>query len=178
MSYYKAKFTINKIGKFQFYSGVIIGLGYSIVFNFLLRFVLRVSNFGIYIDDWNFVYKINAYYSLLIGFASIVFSFCYTTYLWMSKSVLIGNRKLKYRVVQSNSIWVLFIVLMFLLRMFSFFSTTTLTIQDDFPITGFLLPLFVYLYCWNLISRIYKCKKPFFIFTIMLLLLSLLLSII
>lgn len=177
MDYYKPKFTINKIGRFQFYNGIVIGLGYSIVLNLLFRFVLRISNFGVSIDNWNFVYKIDAYYSLLIGFTSVAFAFCYTTYLWMSTPIFSYKRKkLRLRMASVNPIWIFYGVLMFLLRMFAYFSGTTLTIKEDFTVSGFLLPVFVYLYCWHLISCVYKCNKVFLIVTLIVVLLGFLLG--
>lgn len=178
MDYYKPKFTINEIGKFRFYSGIVIGLGYSVVLNLLFRFVLRISNFGVYIDSWNFVYKIDAYYSLLIGFTSVAFAFCYTTYLWMSAPIFSYKRKrLKLRMASINPIWIFYGVLIFLLRVFTYFLGTPLTIKDDFTVSVFLLPVFVYLYCWHLILGVYKCRKALFLISILIvLLLSFLLS--
>ena len=117
-----------------------------------------------YIDQWNLDYEITLYYYILIGFASVAFSFCFTTYLWMSKPFATNRRKtLKLRMAQINSIWISFGVLMFLLRMFWFLTSAEVTIEKDFPILGFMIPVFIYLYCWNLISDIYKSKKTFLI---------------
>lgn len=97
-----------------------------------------------------------------IGFTSVGFTFCFTTYLWMSKPFTTNRRKtLKLRMAQINPIWIFFGVLMFLLRMFWFLAGVELTIEKDFPSSGFMPPIFIYLYCWNLISDIYKSKKAF-----------------
>ena len=64
---------------------------------------------------------------------------------------------------QINPIWILFGTLLFLLRLFWFFAGVSLTIEKDFAYLGFMFPIFIYLYCWNLISDIYKSKKPFLI---------------
>ena len=37
----KSDFLINEIGKFRFYSGIIIGIGYCLIFNSLLRITLK-----------------------------------------------------------------------------------------------------------------------------------------
>ena len=117
-----------------------------------------------YIDQWNLDYEIPVYYYILIGFASVGFSFCFTTYLWMSKPFATNRRKtLKLRMAQINPIWIFFGTLMFLLRMFWFLASIELTIEKDFPILGFMIPIFIYLFCWNLISDIYKSKKAFLI---------------
>ncbi|CAM4150463.1 MULTISPECIES: hypothetical protein [Flavobacterium] len=160
----KPNFSIDEIGKFRFYSGALIGIGFSIILNSLFRMTLRLCNLGMYIDQWNLNYEISVYYYTLIGFTSVGFAFCFTTYLWMSKPFAINRRKtLKLRMAQINPIWIFFGTLMFLLRMFWFLSGVKLTIEKDFPILGFMIPIFIYLYCWNLISDVYKSKKAFLI---------------
>jgi len=167
----KSDFTITEIGKFRFYSGIIIGIGFSLIFNSLLRLTLKLCNIGTTITDlswFNIVdYKISTYYLILIGFASFGFSFCFTTYLWMSKPIETNKRKkLKLRMAQMNSIWILFGSLMFLLRMFWFIADLELTIEKNFSFVGFMISGFIYMYCWNLISDVYKSKKAFLISTL------------
>ncbi|MBJ2173063.1 hypothetical protein JBL43_02360 [Aureibaculum sp. A20] len=77
----KSEFTINEIGKLQFYSGILVGIGYSIILNYLFRFTLKVANFGVFINEWKWDYEINTYYYYLIGFTSVGFAFCYTIYI-------------------------------------------------------------------------------------------------
>ena len=165
----KSDFTINEIGKFRFYSGIVIGIGYCIIFNSLLRISLKLCNIGDNIEAMNWLniinYEFSSYYLTLIGFASVGFSFCFTTYLWMSKPFATDRKKtIRLRMAQINPIWILFGTLMFLLRLFWFFAGIELTIEKDFTYLGFMIPIFIYLYCWNLISDIYKTKKSF-IFT-------------
>ena len=168
MKNFKSDFTIIEIGKFRFYSGIIIGIGFSLIFNSLFRLTLKLCNIGDVITDlsWSDIinYEFSTYYLTLIGFASVGFSFCFTTYLWMSKPFATNRRKtLKLRMAQINPIWILFGTLLFLLRMFWFLAGVELTIEKDFSILGFMIPIFIYLYCWNLISDIYKSKKAFLI---------------
>lgn len=167
MKQIKSEFSINEIGKFRFYSGILIGIGFSIILNSLFRQTLRLCNLGTDIDQWNLNYEITIYYYLLIGFTSIGFAFCFTTYLWMSKPFATNRRKtLKLRMAQLNPIWIFFGTLMFLLRMFWFLAGVELTIEKDFSSLGFMIPVFTYLYCWNLISDIYRSKKAFLISSI------------
>lgn len=176
----KPAFTLKDIGAFQFYSGVMVGIGFSVVFNFLFRLGLRISSSNII--DSQFItqileYNISSYYSLLIGYTSVGFGFCYTTYLWMSRLTTHPKKKTKHlRFAQANSLWILFTTLIFLFRMYGFFSGEELTLINDFPILGFLVPTFIYLYCWNLISRVFKSLKPFIYTSITCLLTSLILS--
>ncbi|MCB0748925.1 MAG: hypothetical protein KDC90_15805, partial [Ignavibacteriae bacterium] len=78
----KSDFTINEIGKFRFYSGIVIGIGFSLIFNSLFRLTLKLCNIGDVITDlsWSNIitYEFSTYYLTLIGFASIGFSFCFT----------------------------------------------------------------------------------------------------
>lgn len=168
MEKFKSKFSINEIGKFRFYSGIVIGILFSIILNSLFRLTLRLSNIGLEISDLNIRniidYQFSFYYLCLISFSSISFAFCFTTYLWMSKPrTTIRRKTLKLRSAQANSIWIFGGTLFFLTKMFTFFAGTEITIEKDFPYAGFVLPLFIYLYCWNLISIVFKSKKAFLI---------------
>ncbi|TPN85382.1 hypothetical protein [Aquimarina algicola] len=168
MKIIKPNFTISTIGKFRFYSGIFVGIGYGIIFNTLLRLVLKLCNLGDIITDisWSSTlnFKTSTYNLTLIGCASLAFSFCFTTYMWLSKPFASHRRKtLKLRMGQVNPIWILFGVLLFLLRMFWFFTGVALTIEKDYTYLGFMIPIFIYLFCWNVISDIYKSKKAFLI---------------
>lgn len=177
----KSDFTINEIGKFRFYSGIAIGIGFSLVFNILFRVILKMCNVGEVITDlsWSnyYSYEFSIYYLTLIGFASVGFSFCFTTYLWMSKPfACIRKKTIRLRMAQINPIWILFGTLLFLLRMFWFFAGVDLTIEKDFAYLGFMIPIFIYVYCWNLISDIYKSKEPFFMTSLIIIILGFILS--
>ncbi|WP_159021488.1 hypothetical protein [Formosa sp. L2A11] len=177
----KSDFSINEIGTLRFYSGIIVGIGYCLIFNTLLRITLRLCNIGDNIEAMNWLniinYEFSAYYLTLIGIASVGFSFCFTTYLWMSKPFATNRRKtLKLRMAQINPIWILFGTLLFLLRMFWFIAGVDLTIEKDFAYLGFMIPIFIYLYCWNLISDIYKSKKPFLITSLIIIIIGIILS--
>lgn len=177
----KSDFTINEIGKFRFYSGIAIGIGFSIVFNILFRVILKMCNVGEVITDLSWSnynsYEFSIYYLTLIGFASVGFSFCFTTYLWMSKPFAsIRKKTIRLRMAQINPIWILFGTLLFLLRMFWFLAGVDLTIEKDFAYLGFMIPIFIYVYCWNLISDIYKSKEPFFMTSLIIIILGFILS--
>lgn len=174
---YKPNFGVSEIGKFQFYSGILFGLGYAFTLNYLFRLTLRICNLGMYIDDWSLNYEINPFYYLLIAFSSVCFAFCFTTNLWMSKVyVKDKRRKLKIRKAQFNSIWILFGTLMFLLRLFWYLAGVEITIENDFPLLGFGIPFLIYIYCWNLISDVFKSTKALLISLPIILLFSVVLS--
>ncbi len=177
----KSDFTINEIGKFRFYSGIVIGIGFSLIFNSLFQVILKISNVGEVFTDLNWAnyysYEFSVYYLTLISVASIGFSFCFTTYMWMSKPFASIRRKtIRLRMAPINAIWILFGTLFFLLRMFWFFTGVAITIENDFPYLGFMIPIFIYLYCWSLISDIYKSKKPFLITSLIFLIIGIILS--
>ncbi|KAA5820435.1 hypothetical protein FPF71_17740 [Algibacter amylolyticus] len=177
----KSDFTINEIGKFQFYSGIAIGIGFSLIFNSLFRVFLKMCNVGEIITDlsWSnfYSYEFSIYYLTLIGFTSVGFSFCFTTYLWMSKPFATNRKKnIRLRMAQTNTIWILFGTLFFLLRLFWFFAGIDLTIEKDFAYLGFMFPIFIYLYCWNLISDIYKSKKTFLVTSLIVIFVGIILS--
>jgi hypothetical protein len=128
----KTELNINEIGKFRFYSGILVGVGFAIVLNVLFRYLLSLANLGTYLDQWSLDYNITRYDRYLIGFSSVAFSFCYTTYLWMGKPFAsVRNKTMRLRMAQINPIWIFYGVLLFLLRWFPFFLGLELTIEKD-----------------------------------------------
>ncbi len=161
----KPNFKVNVIGKFRFYSGIIIGLGFSIILNSLFRLVLRFANLGMNFDEsMSLDYDISNYYFLLIGFLSVAFAFCYTTYLWMSNPQIGSRYKTqKFRMAQINPIWILFSSMLFFFRLLFFFMGPDLTLENDIGYLAFIFPLFVFLFCWSSISDIFKSGKEILI---------------
>lgn len=177
----KSDFTVTEIGKFRFYSGVAIGIGFSFTFNTLFRQISKIAEFRPVVDEssWNRIidYELTFYYLTLIGFTSVAFAFCFTTYLWMSRPFARIKRKTtKLRFAQTNSMWIFFGTLLFLIRMIWVIGETDISIENDFPYLGFMVPIFIYMYCWNLISDIYKSKKPFVLTSLIFIISGLLLS--
>jgi len=154
-------------------------MGYSIVLNQLFRYTLRFSNLGMYIDQWSLEFQISNYYYYFIAYLSVAYGFCFTTYLWMSKPFATHARKtIRLRMGQINPIWILFATLLFFLRIFWFFSGLELTVAKDIPLLGLLLPLFIYLFCWNLIADVYTSLKAMWITTSVVFFLGFILSVI
>lgn len=177
----KQKFSIKEIGVFRFYSGLIVGVGFSFVLNSLLRQIFRILQFNkAFVEssskgilDYNFsIYNLN-----IIGFTSVSLAFCFITYLWMSKLYSSVRRKtLKLRFAQTNSVWVFGSVLLFLTQMISFVDEAQISVESDYPYLGFMLPVFIFLYCWNLISDVFKSFKPFLISVLIFVVYGLILS--
>ena len=160
----KPNFSINEIGKKQFYFGLVIGLGYSIIFNYLLRLVTMFANFSLSRKNPYFVNYENFIFSQftlnLIGFSSVCIGFTFATFIQLSK-LDFKNKKLNIRKKfgQANSVFILFVCLLFLIRLWDFFIQNPISLENDFGNYCYLLPTFLFLFNWNLINRIYKSQK-------------------
>ena len=181
MIIFKPSFTINEIGKKQFYLGLIIGLGYSIIFNYLLRLITLFANFSLSRKNPYFInlenYDISQFMLNLIGISSVCFGFTFTTYIWLSKLNL-GNKKLniRKRYGQANSLFIIFTCFLFLIRLWNFFIQNPISLEKDFGLYCYLLPIFIFLYNWNLINRIYKVQKMILVIVPLIIIIGKLLS--
>ncbi len=175
----RSSLTIKEIGTFRFYKGIVLGIGYSLIFNSLLRLIIRLNNVKVTVFTNTIIntYEFTVYYLILAAITAISFGFCITTYIWLSNPFAsTKNKTRRIRSSQTNTIVILYVVLLFLARMQTFFMDTAIVLQRDFGNIAFLLPVFVYLYCWNMIARVYRYLKSFIIITIVLVLLSIVLS--
>ena len=169
MKKYKSEFNVERIGRFQFYSGIVVGIGYSIILTFLFQLLSKTNNVTIALNNgnWNNLLnsKLNFYYTLFFGLLSVSLGFCFTTYLWMSKpSSGIRNETRKLRFAQTNSVFIFGVIMLVLTRFFTIYMGFNydgfyLDLKEYFGLLAFLLPIFIFLYCWSLISKIYQSKK-------------------
>ncbi|MGB5982371.1 MAG: hypothetical protein WBG46_09515 [Nonlabens sp.] len=169
----KRHFSIKEIGKFRFYWGIIVGLGFSVLLNFILRKTLKFNNMGIVLDENNVFnvlnYEISPYYYALFAFLSVSLSFCFTTFIWMSAPYAsMRNKTRRLRMAHFNSVWIFYACSAFLLRMFMIFigmfslmDELNYKLEEDYAVAGFLLPAYFYFYCWNLISHVYVSWRMF-----------------
>lgn len=177
MSKFKPILSISNIGKKQFYFGLIIGLGYSITLNYLLRLTTMFANFTFSSQNPYFLnyenYNFSPFIINLIGISSVCFGFTYTTYIWLSK-ICLKNRKLRIRnrFGQANSIFIFYVCLLFLVRLLNFFIHNPIYLERDFKISSYLLPTFVFLYNWNSINKIFKAQKFLVIIILIILILG------
>lgn len=182
----KKDFKIEQIGRFRFYSGIIVGIQYSIILTFLFQMLSKANNITIALNDgnWNNLLnsKLDFYYTLFFGLLSVSLGFCFTTYLWMSKpKTEKRNETRKLRFAQTNSIFIFGVIMLVLTRFFSIYMGFNydgfyLDLKEYFGLIAFLLPLFIFLYCWTLISKIYKSKKVILISLMIVGILGLILS--
>ncbi|MBQ0769329.1 MAG: hypothetical protein KBT58_08560 [Bizionia sp.] len=136
---------------------------------------------GVYITDESWLnvidYKFSYYYLALIAFTSLGLSFCFTTYLWTSKPFASNRKKtIRLRMAQVNAMWIVYGILAFLFRLFWSFAGVEITIVDHFKYAAFMLPFVIYLYCWNLISDVYKSKNTFLRTTLSIIIIGIVLS--
>ena len=178
----KARLSIYEIGKFRFYLGTFVGFCLSVTLAFILKASFLFNNFGYVMSGEYLLNKplnglIN-YHSFTISLFSISLAFCFTTFLWTSKPFSNKrNKTSRLRMAHTNSLWMFFVCAMFFLRAYAVSSASTMGIQGDFINASLLAPVFIYLYCWNLISNVFVIWKMFFWTTIIVLGLALILSV-
>lgn len=173
MEKYKSKFNAEQIGRFRFYSGILVGTGHSIILTCLFQMLSKTNNVSIALNDgnWNNLLnsKLDFYYTLFFGLLSVSLGFCFTTYLWMSKpNSTKRNERLNLRFAQTNSIFIFGVIMLVLTRFFTIYmgfnyKGFNLDLREYFGFLAFLLPIFIFLYCWSLISKIYQSKKALLI---------------
>ncbi|RKS42534.1 hypothetical protein BC962_3201 [Gillisia mitskevichiae] len=182
----KSKFQIIEIGKFRFYSGILIGFGYGFIINILLRLLTKTKDITYAIVDGNWTKFLNSeltfYNSFLIGLIAASIGFCFTTYIWMS-NIKVKNRKekLKTQYAQINAIFTFGIIFLVLLRFYQIyfqfnFDGFSLNLEEEYGIFLYFLPIYMFMNNWNNISRIYIVKQPLLISTMILILFGLVLS--
>ena len=188
MKKYKSDFTLEQIGQFRFYSGVIVGIGYSIILTFLFQILIKANNITIALNKGNWENLLNAqlsfYSSLFFALLSVSLAFCFTTYLWTSKPYFAKrNRTRDLRIAQTNSIFMFGVIFLVLTRFFTIYlgfnyDGFNLDLKGYLGFSAFLIPLFIFLYCWSLISKVYKSKRALLISMLIFFILGLSLSVI
>jgi hypothetical protein len=168
MNIFKPTFFSNNIRQKEFYLGIIVGLGYSFTLNYLFRLATMITNFNYNRKNPIFVsysnYEFSPFMLNLIGISSVCFGFSYTIYIWLSnlksKDKKLKNKK---RFGQVNSIFIFYVCLLFLIRLFNFFIENPVYLESDFGLYCYCLPIFVFLYNWGLLNRIFKIQKALLI---------------
>ncbi|MBJ6367516.1 hypothetical protein [Snuella sedimenti] len=169
MKKYKSNFSIDRIGRFRFYIGIVVGIGYSIILSFLFQMLSKTNNVVTAMNDGNWDNLINSklgfYYTSFFGLLSVSLGFCFTTYLWMSK-LNFGKRSeaRKLRFAQTNSFFMFGVIMLVLTRFFTIYMGFNydgfyLDLKEYFGFIAFFLPISIFLYCWSLISKLYQSKK-------------------
>ena len=180
----KSEFNVEQIGRFRFYSGIILGLVFGLILNEFFLNIIQMSDVlsamskGYY--EQPFSEKPNFYYSFFWSLFSISLGFCFTSYLWTSKPILNNRRETRMnRYAQTNSLFVFGLIFLSISRLIQFyieFHYVDYGVQKDVGFYLYLVPVFVFAYNWIYISRIYKSTKPFIISFIIFVIYALILS--
>ena len=174
MVVFKPILTIKKIGYLRFYLGILIGVGYSVFVNLWLR--LLDYTFFVLFDLFNEfpispeAFYISSFNSLLLSLVSTTLGFSFTMYLWASNFVF-EKKKVSHlnRFAHINSVFVFMLILFFLIRLLPFntglrYDGYGIDAQSDYSYLLFILPVFIFLFNWAIISRVFKSGK-FIIFS-------------
>lgn len=167
----KSDFTIEQIGRFRFFSGVIVGLIFSITLYFFFLNLIKVKD--VLEAMTNGYYKTpfsenpDFYHSFFWSLFSLSLGFCFTSYQWTSKPTLLSWRETRInRTAHLNSLFVfgfVFLCAFRLLEIYMAFHFVDFVIKNYLGSLLFIVPVFIFVYNWLFILRIYKSIKPFLI---------------
>lgn len=181
---YKPEFSIEQIGYFRFYSGVIIGLIFSLILNQFFLNLIQMSDFLTAMTNGYLKTpiseKLDFYYSFFWSLFSISLGFCFTGYLWTSKPTLNNRRETRInRIAQTNSLFVFGLIFLSISRILQFyieFHYVDFEIKEEVGILLYMVPVFIFVYNWIFMARIYKSTKPFLISLVIFVIYGLILS--
>jgi len=124
--------------------------------------------------------KPDFYYSFFWSLFSISLGFSFTSYLWTSKPTLKNRRETRInRIAQTNSFFIFGLIFLSVSRLLQFyieFHYVDYEIKEEVGNLIYMVPIFIYLYNWTFISRIYKSTKPFLVSLIIFVIYGLILS--
>jgi len=170
-TYLKAFFSKQTIGQFEFWSGIVVGLLWSIILNLIFKqFRISYPLFpSITIDKQLIDYNTtDFFYDVYFASVAIALGFSWTTYLWTSKSL---SKKWKInrlkRFTGANSLMVFGIVFTLYIRFYwtvqdFYFIESDLNLKNDTTLLFYLLPTYIYLNNWVYLKRIYRTTNYFY----------------
>ena len=164
----KPDFNVKQIGSFRFYSGILVGLIFSFILNL---FFLNIINMSDVMAAWAYgswetslIQKSDFYYSFFWSLFSISIGFSFTTYLWSGNPFLKTPRQTRINRIANTHAYFIFGLVLFsisrLLQLYIEFHNVEYSVKEEFGMLLFLVPLFIWLFHWTFISRIYKAIKP------------------
>jgi len=165
----KPKISISKLGKGQFWTGIIIGVVISFILNYFLNYsreALRLFTF--LADPYILTEKEFRIYDIFFTCFSTSIGFGFTIIYWLrGRNVNIKKNYLKTFTI-TNSLIVTFISLMAVSRIGSILPITLygfhgydnhLDILKDFWLLLVLIPLYIFFTNWNSIKLIFRTKN-------------------
>lgn len=165
----KPKLTLNEIGQFRFYIGILLGFAYGILTSlwftqidkaFLVLYDLVNQQSILKVD-----LELGYYNAMLTGILSASLGFCLTVYFWTSRAFFTDRkRNLKMRTANINGIFI-YMLIMFVFTKFLTFDTSIrydgfgIDLSKRFGYLPFLLPLFIFLFNWLFLGRAYRSGR-------------------
>ena len=161
-----------------------MGLIFSLILNQFFLNLIQISDVLTAMTNgyWKtpFSEKPDFYYSFFWSLFSISLGFSFTSYLWTSKPTLKNRRETRMnRIAQTNSLFIFGLIFLSISRILQFyieFHYVDYEIKEEVGILLFMVPVFIYVYSWIFILRIYKSTKPFLISLIIFVIYGLILS--
>ncbi|MEO9953409.1 hypothetical protein [Nonlabens sp.] len=179
---YRPEYSVKNIGIKRYILGIVYGIGSSIVLFILFGLFTQLSHVSIrYHDDFSMTIihdQFTNYYFVLMGLTVSSMGFLFCNQIWLGFTNKIRTVKRRQRHAQNLVFYVVFLVLMFLTRMTTIFVGLDIKLYEDFQISSYLLPLYLFLYSWIIVSGVFKIKKQFFFSLLGFVILGFLLSIV
>jgi uncharacterized membrane protein len=168
---HKSHFHIEQIGYFRFYTGIGVGVLFSLILDQFFLNLIKMSDVLVAMNNGYYNTPLNEkpdfYYSYFWSLFSISLGFSLTSYLWTSKPVLTNKRETRInRLAHANSLFLFGFVFFSISRLLQFyieFHYIDYEIKSEVGILLFMVPFFIFSYCWNFISRIYRATETFFL---------------
>jgi len=164
---------ISRIGKFRFFSGIIIYILFTLILNTLIRkFLIGFNSLLSIISpsyrSFDFFYKLSTYESLFIGLLSSSLGFCFLIYIWTGKVVVKNRINHRFRQAQYKSLLIFGLILFVLSRFVLIYCTFPFdgfefNLKKDFGYLPFLMPLHIFLSNWNNILILYRVRVFLFL---------------
>lgn len=180
----KPDFNVEQIGSFRFYSGILVGLIFSFILNLFFLNIINMSDVmaALAYGSWeiSLSQKSDFYYSFFWSLFSISIGFSFTIYLWTGKPLLKTPRQTRINRIANTHAYFIFGLIFFsisrLLQLYIQFHNVEYSVKEEFGLLLFLVPLFIWLFHWTFISRIYKATKPLRISLVMFIIYGLILT--
>ena len=165
----KPGFNVEQIGAFRFYSGIVVGLIFSFLLNLFFLNIIQMSEVlaALAKGSWDnpFSREPDFYYSFFWSLFSISIGFSFTTYLWTGKPFLVNKRQTRINRIAHTYAYFIFGLILFcisrLLQFYIEFQHVKFSLKEELGVLLFLVPLFIFLFHWTFIARIYKATKTF-----------------
>ncbi len=165
----KPTFSIREIGKVRFYGGILFSLFLSVILYLFFINMIKSQFVGIAMLDGNwsrlreFRFGDKALYFFALFSSSL--GFIYASQFWLfNEFPKKRSNRMKVRKAKTQGLHIFYIVLLVLLRCFLMVTGISLdgygdALKEEYTFIAYLLPTFIFLYNWNMISTVYQSLK-------------------